>query len=393
MAKKKVNKFAAFILCLAFAVVGAFGGGAFNVYRISASGYDIPATEIFTPEASSGNLAAEVVKSKDLSIHFLELGNKYTGDCTFIKAGNTEILVDAGSRESSVLPIYEYVKPLIDGNLDYVIVTHAHQDHYAGFSTGANTDSVFDLLRKDGIKTETVITFEKTNQKDGSKLYKNFKREIEEVKDNGGKCYGVQGYIDEKGNEITLSEKITLELLEHKFYKENSKTENNYSVCFMINQIVGTETERYLFTGDLEEDGEKSLVEKNADLDKVRLYKAGHHGSKTSSSKTLMEKIKPEVICVCACAGSTEYTKNNDNTFPTQKFCDIVSEYTDKVYVTTLCVDYQKGIYKSMNGNIVCYYDKTKGFQVNCSNDSTVLKDTEWFKNNRTVPGGWKKAA
>ena len=59
---------------------------------------------------------------------------------------NVEILIDAGSRTNSVQPIYEYVNNYVSGDLDYVIVTHAHQDHYAGFATGENTDSLFDLF-------------------------------------------------------------------------------------------------------------------------------------------------------------------------------------------------------------------------------------------------------
>lgn len=64
----------------------------------------------------------------------LELGNKYTGDCTLIKVGDTEILVDAGSRQSSAKTITEYVsRYCTDGVLEYVIATHADQDHIAGF--------------------------------------------------------------------------------------------------------------------------------------------------------------------------------------------------------------------------------------------------------------------
>ena len=50
--------------------------------------------------------------------------------------------------------------------------------------------------------------------------------------------------------------------------------------------------EQYLFTGDLEKEGEAHLVE-FYDLGEVYLYKAGHHGSKTSSSIDLLNEIKP----------------------------------------------------------------------------------------------------
>ncbi len=41
------------------------------------------------------------VQTEEMSIHFLELGNKYSGDCTLVKVGNTEVLIDAGSRKGS----------------------------------------------------------------------------------------------------------------------------------------------------------------------------------------------------------------------------------------------------------------------------------------------------
>ena len=45
--------------------------------------------------------SVEVVSNSELSIHFLELGNANAGDCTLIKCGNTEVLIDAGSKRNS----------------------------------------------------------------------------------------------------------------------------------------------------------------------------------------------------------------------------------------------------------------------------------------------------
>ena len=105
----------------------------------------------------------------------------------------------------------------------------------------------------------------------------------------------------------------------------------------------------------------------------------------------LLNKIQPEYVCVCCCAGSTEYTIVNANTFPAQAFIDRIAKFTDNVYVTTLgivsgtsTVDFQ-----SMNGNIVfSCVDGT--VSLNCSNNNTKLKDTDWFKNNRICPDEWK---
>ena len=124
------------------------------------------------------------------------------------------------------------------------------------------------------------------------------------------------------------------------------------------------------------------------------LYKAGHHGSKTSSSAQMLKIIQPDIVCVCACAGSTEYTTNNANTFPTQQFVDNVAPYTDEVYVTTLCLDYKQGTFTSMNGNIVIATTLgSANVEKYFSASSTKLKDTDWFKANRTMPAAWKQPA
>ncbi len=71
-----------------------------------------------------------VYDSDDLLITFMELGNWETGDSTFIKAGDTDILIDAGSNISSIPFIKQTIDQYCqDGKLEYVIVTHAHEDH------------------------------------------------------------------------------------------------------------------------------------------------------------------------------------------------------------------------------------------------------------------------
>lgn len=385
---KKGNKAIAVILGIVFFIVG-IGIGFFVKLYVFAEVKEIEETNKNDDFVVSDDIDVEVIKEKELSIHFIELGNKYTGDCTLIKVGNTEVLIDAGSRADSVTPIYNYVSNYVtDGKLEYVIVTHAHQDHYAGFATGEKVESLLDKFN-----VETIIKFAKTNQKETGTLYKNFNRELQETIDRNNtvvydalQCYNE---TDEAQRIFSLGENVELEILYQKYYELSSSTENDYSVCCMINQkITETETKKYLFTGDLEKDGEKSLVESNS-LSEVELYKAGHHGSKTSSSETLMSVIKPKIICVCCCAGSSEYTTTNENQFPTQQFVNNVAPYTFKVFVTTLCVDYKNGEFTSMNGNIVVYYDNGE-VKVSCSNNGTYLKDTEWFKANRTCPSAWE---
>lgn len=357
---KKFKPAIAVILAIISVFVGAFGG-----------------IHIYTDQNS---FESDVYVSGDIQIHFLELGNKYTGDCTYIKAGDVDILIDAGSRNTSIPYISSYIdKYVTDGTLEYVIVTHAHQDHYAGFATNENEESLFDIY-----ECETIIDFALTNQDPQAKLYSNYVRERDAEIAAGATHYTAAECIQQNKDVFQLTDTITMTILDQKYYYEEAESENDYSVCTLF--TYGDQ--HFIFTGDLEEDGEASLIEMNS-LPKVALYKAGHHGSKTSSSQEFMAVIQPQIVCVCCCAGSSEYTETNENQFPTQIFIDNVAPYTDKVYVTTICNDYDENDFSSMNGNITVTATKS-GITVACSASDLLLKDSEWFKKNRICPDAWK---
>ncbi len=321
-----------------------------------------------------------VIKEGDLQIHFLELGNKYTGDCTYIRAGENDILIDAGSKVSSIETIDKYLSLYVeDETLEYVIVTHAHEDHYAGFATSEKRDSLFDLY-----DCEVIIDFAQVEKgKEDKAQYKNYVRERDAEIEKGATHYTAAQCV-EMGGEFDLGNGITMTVLDNYFYYNRSSSENNHSVCTLFSDGMNN----YLFTGDLEAEGEEKLVEMN-ELPEVKLYKAAHHGSKTSSSELLLSVIKPEIVCVCCCCGSPQYTDVLENQFPTQLFINRIAPYTDAVYVTTLCEDYEEDKSTSMNGNIVIV-SVAGEVSVHCSASTDKLKDTKWFKENRTVPNAWK---
>ena len=327
---------------------------------------------------------AEIGNAK-FSIHFLELGNKYTGDCTLIKCGDTEILIDAGSRKNSAATIKSYVdKYCTDGVLEYVIATHAHQDHIAGFVGNSNSGNRTGILYQ--YQVGTLIQFAGTGAT--SQIYKDYCTAVDYAKSRGTEVYTAKQCwyeIDGAQKQYFLDEEKTLSMniLYNYYYDNSTNDENDYSVCMLLTDVEGDKTYNYLFTGDLEEKGEKYLVEYN-DLPEVELFKGGHHGSYTASTERLLSVIKPKSVAVCCCCGTTEYSTNNDNTFPAQAFINRIAKYTENVYCTTLTIDYNAGTYQSMNGNIVFYYkDRWKLY---CTNNDTVLKDTDWFKENRVWP-------
>ena len=349
---------------------------------------DTDSSDTATDSDSSGG---GILETEALSIHFLELGNQYTGDCTLIDIGDTEILVDAGSRKNSATTIKSYVDQYCeDGVLEYVIATHADQDHIAAFVGNSGSPLRTGILYQ--YQVGTLIQFNKTNKaeltdKGNQTVYGEYLSAVEYAKGKGTAVYtALECWNNENGasRSYTLGDGITMNFLYQEFYENSTNDENDYSVCFLLTQGENN----YLFTGDLEKKGEESLVANNA-LPKCKLYKGGHHGSPTSSTDALLSIIQPEIVCVCCCAGSNEYTDTAANQFPSQAFIDRIAPYTDKVYVTTMISsDGSKGV--SMNGNIVVSCPDGKNVMVTGTNNSLILKDTEWFINNRTFPEQWK---
>lgn len=280
------------ILAIIFGVVGFIGGfvGYIFIY----------------PQKS------DVFISGELSIHFMELGNQYTGDSIFIQCGETDILIDGGSRTNSSKTIANYVNNYVsDGKLEYVIVTHAHEDHIAGFAGDKTNKSLFDYY-----DVGTIIDFPKT-EKD-TDVYHNYVASREREVEVGANHYtALECYNNENGGKrvYELSNSVELEILYNYYYENKATTENDYSVCVMINQGDN----HYLLTGDLEEKGEEKLVEFYKDLGTPLphcvLYKAGHHGSYTASSALLMEAITPEYVVVTCVAGSDEYSDMKEKQF------------------------------------------------------------------------------
>lgn len=336
---------------------------------------------------------AQDIISSDLSIHFIKFENDKAGDCTLIKCGDTEVLIDAGSTQSSATTIKNYLENYCtDGVLEYVIATHADQDHIAGL-VGTSSGGVYNGILY-SYEIGTIIKFDLSNKDvetaaGNRTLYGKFLDAVESCELSGTAVYNASECCAGSGGAAATyylddEQTVSINILNNYYYTHKSSDENNYSVCMLLKQELSSgEFNNYLFTGDLEEEGEEYLVQLNQ-LPEVELFKAGHHGSPTSSNDCLLSVIKPKYVTVCCCAGTDEYTSNKNNQFPSQAFIDRVSKYTDNVYVTNMVSNNAQG-YEPMNGDIV-FYVQEEQIKLWCSNNTTKLKDTDWFKANRT---GW----
>ena len=84
----------------------------------------------------------------------------------------------------------------------------------------------------------------------------------------------------------------------------------------------------FLFTGDIEADAEKDLLDEGT-LTDTDVLKVAHHGSSTSSRKKFLEAVLPEyAVIMCG----------NDNSYnhPNEKVVDRIGGFTQNIYRTDL---------------------------------------------------------
>lgn len=359
-AKNKVKKF--IISLIVFLIVSAISYISYRYFNYG--GGNSPSNQ--KPQAVTG------VIYDNLQFHFMQLGNNQNGDAIYIKAGETDILIDAGVSDTST--ITSYMNPYIkDNKLEYVIVTHGDSDHIEGFYGSKAKPGIFYQY-----KVDTIIDFAYSTKK--TSTYQNYLTARDEAVSKGAKHYTAKEcYNEENGASRTynLTDDISLEILWNNYYFENTTDiENNYSVITRFKY----KEQYFLFTGDLEKEGETKFVEHyKGNFPSVELYKAAHHGSKTSSNDDFLNLINPRISVVSCSAGNNEYTDYYKNTFPAQDYINRIAKYTDQIYVTSL---YSSEGEKPLNGNVVVSSNGDE-VAVACTNNTTKLKDSEWF--NSTV--------
>lgn len=209
-------------------------------------------------------------KYLDMEITFLDVGQ---ADAIHIRTPNRKnILIDAGrwspmsnSGESVLIPYFEHSN--IE-SLDAVILSHPHADHIGGMPALMETMEINRIYQ--------------SNFEYDSALYKTMMEYS--AKYNIEVKYPVSGEI------ITVDPDILILVLGPEPGRPIDRNPNNHSV---VVKIIYGETE-FLFTGDAEAAQERQLAGRYGDLLKTDLYKAGHHGSNTSSTATFMQYVQPE---------------------------------------------------------------------------------------------------
>ena len=188
---------------------------------------------------------------------------------TFIESPTgTQVLIDGG-KGSSVLGALSSAMGFFDRDIDMVIATHPDMDHVAG---------LIDVLRR--YEVETILL---TENKSDTPAFTTF---LEAVQEEGATVvYARRGQVFDLGRGELGSTTLSILFPD----RDPSMLESNMSS--IVARLVYGQSE-YLLTGDSPEEIEAYLVDSGVML-QSDVLKAGHHGSKTSSSEVFVSAVAP----------------------------------------------------------------------------------------------------
>lgn len=165
--------------------------------------------------------------------------------------------------------VVPYLKAKGITKIDRLILTHGDYDHIGG---------AFNVAQELKIK-ETLYSYGEVEESFEKQL-------LQTLADRGSKIRFVK-------------EGETWQIGKHDFYilspMGNEETTNGRSIVIYA-RIGGV---NWLFTGDLEDEGERRLINTYKHLS-VDILKAGHHGSRTSSSPQFLDHIRPKIVVISA---------------------------------------------------------------------------------------------
>lgn len=239
------------------------------------------------------------LQSAGLQVHYIDVGQ---GDSILIKSGEDTLLIDCGEIGKEGI-VKAYLDKIGVTQLDYVIGTHPHSDHMGCMDKIVET---YDI-------GEFIIPHLDDGDIPTTKYFERFMNAMENK--------GLEITEAETGRVFNIGD-AECEIIAP--CSDDYSNTNNYSVGIIMRHGKNS----FIFTGDAEKLAEKEMID-SGKLTDIDVYKAGHHGSDTSSSEEFLEIIKPD-IAVISCGEGNSYGHPCDITL------ENLSKYTDKVYRTDL---------------------------------------------------------
>ena len=226
----------------------------------------------------------------NLNIYYLNVGQ---ADSILLENNNSYMLIDAGNNADEK-NIISYLKNMEIESFDYVIATHAHEDHIGGI------DGVIKNFNIDNFYMPDVITTTKT--------FENVLDALEEKS---------VAFQTPKIGQIFSFGGCIFEVL----YIGNDNSDLN-DTSIVVRGVYGDTS--FLFMGDATENVEEKILTSNIDSD---ILKVGHHGSAYSSNLSFLNKVTPKYSIISVGTG-------NSYEHPASKTISKLEKVGSKVYRT-----------------------------------------------------------
>lgn len=226
-----------------------------------------------------------------LTVSFLDVGQ---GDAVFIETpSGRQILIDGGP-DSTVLRRLSQVSPWYDRSIDVVLPTHPDADHIAGLI------HVLGRYRVGAIIRPTVAGDTNT----AGALMAALSQE------------GADEIVAQRGKVINFGDGVRLEIL---FPDRPLPGADTNTACTVTRLVYGKTA--FLLPCDAPQAVEEYLVGLDGKALRADVLKAGHHGSKTSSSQLFVGFVQPSWVV---------YSRGCDNKygFPHQETIETMAKFS-----------------------------------------------------------------
>ncbi len=206
-----------------------------------------------------------------LTVSFLDVGQ---GDAILIESPTgTDVLIDGGRDRSVVRELPKRLGPF-DRTIDLVVATHPDADHIGALPSVLDRYQVSYVLEP-GVSSDTSPT-------------KAFAASVLEEK-------GVTTMLARRGMRINLGGGAHMDVL----FPDRNVSGLETNTGSVIARLVYGETS-FLLTGDAPSSIENWLTLLDGEELKSNILKAGHHGSRTSTSEAWLSAVDPSVVVISA---------------------------------------------------------------------------------------------
>lgn len=208
--------------------------------------------------------AAASSSEKGLTVSFLDVGQ---GDAAVIDCDGHYMMIDGGKVKASSY-VYSWLEKNGITHMDYMVCTHAHEDHVGGLSAAlqlVKVDKAFAPVTED--ETKAFNNFVKYLAKQGKKI----------AVPKPGDTYKLGGASFKILGPVTL----------------DTSNPNNTSIVLKL--TYGKTS--FLFEGDAENEEEQEILNTGANLS-CTVLKVGHHGSETSTGYHYLREASPKYAVI-----------------------------------------------------------------------------------------------